>query len=252
MTQISQNKYHFFLDETGDHGLSFVDENFPIFLLAGCLFEASEYVKIEKVIDDFKQEFFNTTEVILHSRDIRKCDGAFQILFDLDLKKRFYERLNKIIYDAKFTIFAVAINKAQHLKKYGKTADNPYAICLSYILERLVFCTGSYSNVSTVSIVIEKRGRKEDAQLLAHYNSIIDSGTYHVTSNRFKQRIVDFEMVAKKDNKIGLQIADLCAYPVARHVLNAEEPYIPFKIIEDKLYCSRAGKTDGYGLKVFP
>jgi len=31
-------KYHFFLDETGDHGLSYIDRNFPLFLLCGCLF----------------------------------------------------------------------------------------------------------------------------------------------------------------------------------------------------------------------
>ena len=203
-------------------------------------------------IDKFKQEFFNTSEVILHSRDIRKCDGAFQVLFDLEIKKRFYEQLNKIISDAKFTIIAVAINKKKHIEKYGKVADNPYTICLSYILERLVFCTDGRKPSPVISIIIEKRGKKEDQQLLSHYNTIIDRGTYHVISDRFKQRITDFSMVAKKDNSIGLQIADLCAYPVARHVLNDKEPYIPFAIIKNKIYCGDSGKVDGYGLKVFP
>src|SRR3990167_6435777 len=173
MTSIQNNKeFHFFMDETGDHGLSFVDESFPIFLLAGCLFESAEYEKIIQEINAFKQEFFNTTEVILHSRDIRKCDGAFQILFDLELKKKFYERLNAIISGANFTIIAVAIDKKKHVEKYGKLANNPYTICLSYILERLIFCTDQNPNISTVSITIEKRGKKEDKQLLAHYNSV--------------------------------------------------------------------------------
>ena len=233
-----QKKYHFFMDETGDHGLSFVDENFPIFLLAGCLFEDSEYTIIGEKINTFKKEFFKTTEVILHSRDIRKCDGAFQILFDLELKKKFYEQLNKIISGAKFIIISVAINKKKHIEKYGKIADDPYEICLSFILERLIFCTDKSQN-STVSIIIEKRGLREDKQLLSHYNSVTDLGTVHVTPTRFKNRITDFTMMLKKDNDIGLQIADLCAYPIARHVLNEKEPYIPFKI-------------EGYGLKVFP
>src|SRR3989344_7836451 len=160
-------KYQLFLDETGDHGLSSVDKNFPLFLLAGCLFENSELKKTEQEINDFKKEFFKTTNVILHSRDIRKCDGAFQILFDLEVKKKFYERLNAIISGANFTIIAVAIDKKKHVEKYGKLANNPYTICLSYILERLIFCTDSLL-VSTVSIVIEKRGRREDKQLLSH------------------------------------------------------------------------------------
>lgn len=128
------NRYHFFLDETGDHGLTFIDENFPIFLLAGCLVEDCEYQRITEEINVFKQEFFNTTEVVLHSRDIRKCEGVFQVLFDLEIKKRFYERLNKIISGAKFTIISVAINKKNYIEKYGKVADNPYSTCLSYIL----------------------------------------------------------------------------------------------------------------------
>lgn len=252
MVNQQDKKHHFFLDETGDHGLTFIDENFPIFLLAGCLFEDSEYLKLSKEINKLKQGFFNTPEVILHSRDIRKCEGSFQILFDLEIKKRFYEQLNQIISDAEFTIIAVAIDKKKHIEKYGKVADNPYAICLSYILERLIFCTDNRNSSSTVSIVIEKRGKKEDQQLLAHYNGVIDRGTHHVIPDRFKQRIAEFSMVTKRDNNNGLQIADLCAYPVARHVLNSKEPYIPFKIIKCKLYCSSLGKVDGYGLKVFP
>src|SRR3989344_5001684 len=252
MPEQQNKKYQFFLDETGDHGLTFIDDNFPIFLLAGCLFEDSEYQKITAEINSLKQEFFKTTEVILHSRDIRKCEGAFQILFDLDLKKRFYERLNKIISSAEFTIISVAIDKKKHIEKYGKLANNPYTICLSYILERLIFCTDQNSAISTVSITIEKRGKKEDKQLLAHYNSVIDRGTYHVNADRFKQRIVDFKMMAKRDNDIGLQIADLCAYPIARHILNSEEPYIPFKIIEKKIRKGSNGKVEGYGLKIFP
>ena len=252
MTEAQNKKYHFFLDETGDHGLTFIDSNFPIFLLAGCLFEDSEYQKVTTEINTLKQEFFKSNAVILHSRDIRKCEGAFQVLFDLDIKKNFYEKLNNIITNAKFTIISVAIDKKKHIEKYGKAANNPYSICLSYILERLIFQTDNKDLISTVSIVIEKRGKKEDDQLLAHYNTIIDRGTFHVSLDRFKKRIENFSMIAKKDNNIGLQIADLCAYPIARHVLNSEEPYIPFNVIKCKLRCDSNGKVDGFGLKIFP
>jgi len=43
-------KYYFFMDETGDHGLSFVDPNFPIFLLCGVLFEESELMKLKEKV----------------------------------------------------------------------------------------------------------------------------------------------------------------------------------------------------------
>jgi hypothetical protein len=245
-------KHYFYLDETGDHGLNFVDPNFPIFILAGCLFDENELTKMESRIDEFKIDVLGTTEVILHSREIRKCEGAFQILFDLEKKKEFYEKLNKIILETKFTIIGAGVDKENHIKKYGKGARDPYSISLAFIIERLIFCLDKTNGDDTVDIRIEKRGRREDQQLLDQFNTILDRGTYYVSPERIKKRIASFEFFRKRDNLNGLQIADLCAYPLARHTLNSEEPYIPFGIIENKIYCDRNGKYDGYGLKIFP
>jgi len=243
-------EFKFFLDETGDHALSSVDESFPLFLLAGCLFAEEELIRVEGEINELKQIFFGSQAVILHSREIRKCEGAFQVLFDLELKREFYERLNKILKSAQFTVIGAGIQKKRFIEKYGPLADNPYSISLSFILERMTYCLKN-SN-SQVSIEIEKRGHREDRQLVDHYNKLLDCGTAFVTSEKFKKRINDFSFRAKRENVIGLQIADLCAYPLARHVLSSQVPYIPYTIIEDKIYCDERGKIDGYGLKIFP
>lgn len=243
--------YHFFLDESGDHGLTTLDPNFPVFVLAGCLLESSDLVKLEEEIKKFKLEFFNSTDVVLHSRDIRKCEGSFQVLFDLELKKKFYENLNEIISKTKFKIIGAAVNKVEHIKKYGKGARDPYSISLAFIIERLIFSLDGDTK-NTVSITIERRGKKEDQELLDQYNIIRDRGTYFVTPDRISQRITEFNFFEKRDNIIGLQTADLCAYPLARHILNSGEPYIPFQVIENKIYCDKNGKYNGYGLKTFP
>ncbi len=86
----------------------------------------------------------------------------------------------------------------------------------------------------------------------SNWKRVIDRGTYHVSVDQFKQKIVDFNMLSKRDNNVGLQIADLCAYPIARHILNSEEPYVPFKIIENKFSKGSDGKIEEFGLKVFP
>jgi len=246
-------KYYFFLDETGDHGLSFIDQHFPLFLLAGCLFEESELRGVEEKIKKLKTDIFKSEAVILHSRDIRKCEGAFQILFDLALKEKFYKELNKIISEAKFTIIGAGVNKVEHIKKYGKGARDPYGISLTFIIERLIFCLDAAGDdATTVDIRIEKRGRKEDEQLLGQYDVVLNKGTYYIESDRVKKRISEFQFASKRENIIGLQIADLCAYPLARHVLSSEEPYVPFEIIKEKIYCNQSGNFDGYGLKIFP
>jgi hypothetical protein len=76
-------KYYLFIDESGDPSLSSVTESFPIFVLLGCLFEDLEYQNICTKIIELKKEFFETEHAILHSRDIRKCEGVFVKLFDL-------------------------------------------------------------------------------------------------------------------------------------------------------------------------
>jgi hypothetical protein len=59
-----------FLDESGDHSLIKIDKQFPIFCLAGCIFDEVEYQQNSKSkIDAFKIRYFNKADVILHSRD---------------------------------------------------------------------------------------------------------------------------------------------------------------------------------------
>ena len=172
---------------------------------------------------------------------------------DQNIKKQFYEDLNHILSHANYSLIGSAVQKEQHIKRYGKWASNPYTLSLSYIVERIVFLLDSLGTGHTVHILAEKRGKKEDAQLLSHFNSVLDSGTYYVSSERLRKTINSFRFHHKRENIIGLQIADLCAYPLARHVLNPKEPYIPFTVIENKIYSdSRTGKKLGWGLKVFP
>ena len=112
--------YYLFLDESGDHSLNFVDKNFPLFLLCGSVMEESCLKEIEKQVNALKKKYFGTIEVILHSRDIRKCQGAFQILFDLQLKEKFYRDLNQILENSHYCLLGSGIQKEKHIKKYGK------------------------------------------------------------------------------------------------------------------------------------
>ena len=190
--------------------------------------------------------------LILRSRDIRKCEGAFQVLFDLDLKAGFYKDLNQILGEADFTIIGAGINKDEHTKKYGKEAKDPYSLSLSFVIERLIFLLDNLDKKADVDIKIEQRGKKEDTLLLAHFNSILDRGTYFVTRERLRERITSFKFCTKRENITGLQIADLSAYPSARYVINPKEPYVPFDILKGKIYCNKKREFEGWGLKVFP
>lgn len=170
----------------------------------------------------------------------------------MKLKAEFYKDLNNILGNFNYKIIATGVNKEEHIKRYGRSAKNIYGLSLSFIVERLIFCLSSLDKKGIVKIRVERRGEKEDKMLLADFNSMMDKGTYYVTSDKLREKIVEFKFYLKRENVIGLQIADLCAYPLARHLLNPKEPYIPFKVIEKKIYCNKKGEYEGWGLKIFP
>ena len=108
-----------------------------------------------------KTEFWGSKEVIFHSRDIRRCEKEFQILLDLEIKKRFYDQLNSIVAESDYTIISAVIQKEEYIKKYGRLG-NVYAVCLSFLIERAIFFLDTKEKPIELEIVVEKRGKKEE------------------------------------------------------------------------------------------
>lgn len=72
-------KFYLFLDESGDHGLVKIDPGFPVFTLCGVIINHDSYVALNQAVKEIKEKFWGKKNVILHSRDIRKCEKEFSI-----------------------------------------------------------------------------------------------------------------------------------------------------------------------------
>lgn len=242
--------YFLFIDESGDHGLSNIDENFPVFVLSGILLSETDYSVLEKNMIQLKRKFWGDKKVILHSRDIRKCEKEFVILFNNEIKKEFYTSLNNLIQSSNYEIISSGIDKIKYVKRYGRLAEDVYEIALSFIIERAIFSLDAKKQTKKkLNIIIEKRGRKEDQKLHAHFQKLCSRGTGYVEPRRLVKYAINIDFSAKSEDISGLQIADLIAYPIATHILDPERANPAFDIFSSKFYI-RKGKT--YGLKVFP
>ena len=246
---MAPNKYYLFLDECGDQNLSSFDPSFPIFTLCGVIMSQEQLKIITDKVNALKREFWGERKIIFHSRDIRKCQNGFEIFFDLGVKKRFYEQINEILKEKVYVIVCCSILKEPYIRQYGRLND-VYGQSLSYIMERTVFYLDSLAtNDIHLTTIVECRGKKEDKALLDYYNKVSDRGTYWVTSARIKNYFKEFEMRRKSENLIGLQIADLVAYPITRHVLDEDAVNLAFDIIKENIYHK---DEKLYGMKVFP
>ncbi len=243
-----------FLDESGDHSLSKVDDQFPAFCLAGCIFDENEYqMNSRAAIDAFKIRYFNTSHIILHSRDIRKCEKPFNILLNRNTKKSFYRDLDNLMSSLPYTVLASVILKKEIKNQYNDPA-NPYMLSLQFLMERFLYFLEENNEAGYISA--ESRDPKSNTDLLAVFTDIINNGSscgdMRVSAKRFQQRVQKMIFVTKQQNENGHQIADLVAYPIAKFGLDQKRDNPAFKIIGPKLRKSATGKCLGYGLKIFP
>ncbi len=113
---------------------------FPVFTLCGILVSLENRKKLEAEFNALKREFWGNENVIIHSREIRRCKNDFINLLDLEIKTRFYERINTILsHNETYIVVACTILKEPFIRLFSNTED-VYGLSLSYLLERSIFC----------------------------------------------------------------------------------------------------------------
>lgn len=239
------SEYIVYVDESGDHSLEVVYEDHPVFVLAFCIFKKQDYSQIiSPAICSLKFDFWGHDSVVFHSHKIRKQVGEFSILGNLNSMENFMSRLNDFMNLAPFTIISTVIDK-RILKDRYANSRNPYHLSLLFCLERTSrFLEEREQYLPLTHLVMEARGKKEDAELELEFRRIMANAS----ANRFAN--FDIQFADKRINSAGLQTADLVAHPIGRHYIKPDQENRSFEILEKKFY--RYPNHNGKGLKIFP
>lgn len=243
--------YHLYIDECGDQNLENFSPTFPIFTLCGIIVRDDKIPTLEKEVSELKKEFWGDNKIILHSRDIRKCQNGFEILFDLGVKQKFYEAINALLGKQDlYVVVSCSILKEPYIRQFGKLND-VYGQSLSFVLERTIFHIDNQcpKGNGRINAIVEKRGKREDKNLLNYYGQLLEKGTYWITPERMKERMSHLDFKWKSEDVAGLQVADLIAYPITRHILDPQSINLPYDIIKPNI-LSENGKL--LGMKIFP
>ncbi|MBA3708470.1 MAG: DUF3800 domain-containing protein [Planctomycetes bacterium] len=240
---VAFSDYIVYVDESGDHGMVGVDPHSPMFVLACCIFDKHVYAERAcPALQRLKFDFFGHDMAVLHERDIRKTVGPFRILVDAEIRQRFFSALNALIIATEFTIIACAIDKPR-LTRSEQRQSNPYHLALAGCLDRLTHLLAEREQGDCLThVVFESRGKREDGELELEFRRICDGANRSIVPLPF-----DIVIANKHANATGLQLADLVARPIARHVMDPAQPNRAWDILAAKLY--RKGEIDaGWGL----
>lgn len=255
--KVTENNFSDFIvyvDESGDHSLASVDKNYPIFVLAFCIFHKKYYANtIVSSIEEFKFKYFGHDLVILHEREIRKQENDFSILINRDIRTTFMEELSDLMKTNNFILLSCLIDKRELSPSYVEQNTNPYHIALKFCMETLYeFLIEKKQENQHTHIILEKRGAEEYKDIELAFRRIRDGNNKFQTLLPFSIRLTD-----KKANSTGLQFADLVARPIGRNYLDNTNENRAFQILKKKFYCRDGRKKtgnhyEGYGLKIFP
>lgn len=133
MPESPYSKYIVYVDESGDHGMQTIDEQYPLFVLAFCVFHKRHYSEqVVSALEKFKFNHFGHDQVVLHENDIRKEKGAFNSFRSREQKTRFLDELTDIIERSNFILISCVIDK-RGLRKRADADSNPYHTCLGVL-----------------------------------------------------------------------------------------------------------------------
>jgi hypothetical protein len=243
---ITKPSYLCFIDECGSHDMSSIQPEFPVFTLVAMLVSEKYYRDtLVPRMKKLKIKYFGDSEVIFHSRDIRRLDKRFSIFrHDQPLKEEFYKELNHSISNARIRYYAVVIDKLQLLQR-SLFPLNPYDVSLHQLISLMLGAPGMLGTKRPFvsKIMAESRGKQEDRDLQNEYVRIRDYGTSNYGTklqNRQSATIQKLfpdkiQFLKKAQNSIGLQLADLAAYPISRAVMNGSWDNPSAQVIATKL-----------------
>lgn len=232
---MNYSDYIVYVDESGDHGMTNISPEYPIFVLTFCVFKKNHYCNVVLPrVSEFKMKYWGHNEVVLHVHDIRtKKHDDYKFLNKQNIREDFMNTLSQIMQDLEFFHVTTIIDKKE--LKGSDLKKNIYEIAMLFCMERLHRQLQNNQSDKKIDIFIEQRGKKEDRELELEFRRILDGcQTTFYTDTDFSDIQYTLHFAEKAKNITGLQIADLIARPIGINHLKPDQPNQAYDIIAPK------------------
>ncbi|GGD59667.1 DUF3800 domain-containing protein [Lacimicrobium alkaliphilum] len=246
------SKFIVYVDESGDHSLQSIDPQYPIFVLAFCVFHKRHYSEvIVPALEKFKFNHFGHDQIVLHENEIRRRTGQFNIFRSSSHQQTFMDQLTEIIEFSNFVLISATVDKRPIAK--SNPGDNAYHIALALCMEKLhAFLCEKHQHEKKTHIVVERRGSREDDELELEFRRVCDGNNSLGINLPFEILFAHKQVMSS-----GLQLADLVARPIGLKTLRPAQDNRAFESLRQKFYCEggRNAVGDGYenvGMMIYP
>lgn len=234
-------EYTLFLDES-------YDDNTSLFCIAGCIIKNDDIANISKKIETIKEIIWTPEEIsslmpILHSNELNIVynnrrnpnlsmftKGAYTIFntkTDKEIKacyEKVYKNFSLLLKEEDITTLCCIINRDKFLSYYAlpnksRLIDDWYDIAMQEILEAYTHFLCKVNGVG--SIIYEARTNSSNTRSSSPDNKMFHNfckvkvngkGIAYLTNRTIYDHIRFFDIVTKKDNHAGLQLADFIAF----------------------------------------
>ncbi|MEQ8406590.1 MAG: DUF3800 domain-containing protein [Oceanicaulis sp.] len=237
-----------YVDETGDHGMEKINPTAPVFALCAVLYKTSEYLEGDlPSLTRLKFDLWGHDAVVLHNRSIRRKVKPFQACKDPQKRDLLYSRIAQFFGDSKCAIVCAAVYRPRHRAAYAEP-ENPYALTVRFVLERVFGAVQGHGGANRITdFIFESRGDEEDKQVRSWFARACEG------HNKWGRKLpFRLHFAPKFTNMVGLQVADLAAYPIAKHVEAPDVQRPDWDAVEPRIRRSATGEILGWGLKIFP
>lgn len=227
-------------------GITLSGINYPLLNISG-----------KKIQEKFKQ---GKNLVPFHYVDIlHKREDYSWLLANGDISRSFIDRLNNLAKSTDYKIIGSFIDKNELALQFGKFPNkkltiinkikpnispattpkkiNLYDISLKFLLKE--YFKHLEDKRRKGLIIAEARGDVEDQALLNSFYKYQILGIGSISGKTLRENILDLLIIKKKQNHIGIQLADLITYPVYDYFVEGHskrnDHFIKSNAIENKI-----------------
>ncbi|MBU0520530.1 DUF3800 domain-containing protein [bacterium] len=276
--------YLLYLDETGHSTFGVYQDAKSRFLtIAGYLVRGDHYFKVVRPkFEIIKKKYFGDREYRFHFTELFLARGRTPLTESG--RQNLWLDILELLSETDGQLVSITIDKERMASSYSRYLVDPYNLIMLWLLERTIYFLKKLERLERQSgenkpdlrcrVMIEARGSGYDPRTAKSYRKIYNEGSsfanVKLTSLEARKRLTSKELIiySKKDNRLGLEIADLICFPMHWNTLfeyssqeleavsgNVSKTWMVdkfWRIMQGRIASDDQGRIRGYGMKIFP